>query len=324
MKKTLRILAMLAVAVTVIFAAASSASASEIKDLQLAQTNGPISITNLKTTSTTSTITFKWDSVITEPGYTVDQWYLCLSNNGQPDAKITQGNSYVNSLTIENIPETGAYFGKVYLICTAKGPDGILRPYNFTPTPIAVFTKYSKKDFYVYSQDGGKTFKVYYKPSEYATGAMVEIRTVGGTHVKTIDANDSFTLSSNKAYKFRIKPYAKTLEDTEEFGSWSSYRYVDKVSATFYLSTSYNGCKIKLKGLSNVKYKIYVSTSSSNLGTLTKTVTPKSGKYVTYTINKKGSSSMKKGKTYYVNIIPYIKGYKSDLYGYKSFYNTYY
>lgn len=160
---------------------------------------------------------------------------------------------------------------------------------------------------------------------QYATGLQfqkVAVNTGKSVTYTTTALTEDFTVTKNVPYKFRARNYYDNASTGERYyGSYSGYKYFLDTTCYYGNNMSKNGINIKLKGIKNVKYKIYVATSSEGTYKLTRTVTPSAGKSVTYLVNKRGTSTMSKGKTYYFKIIPYISGNKSDTYIQFSAYN---
>lgn len=333
MKKTLRILAMLAVAVTVIFAAASSASANPAGIISNSESDGFTLMSDnnytyiegdISYTATTSSFTVSWTCSIPQ-NMNITEWMLVYDDEGilkyidkcSPDTR-----SFKENIADFDIETTGEYISRFAIGFTYTDSSGI-QQYGLINDYADVFTKFAKSDFCLVGSDNMYSFE--YAQTLSSTGGEIEIRTASGTLVKRCDSKDSFAFPQGKAYKYRIRPYVTDSSGSIITGPWSSYRYACNPYAQIKYSSLFNGCNLKLKGVSKVqKYKVYVSTSINKRGSLTKTLTPKTGVTSTYRLNKIGKYSMKSGKRYYITIVPVISGYESDISGIVNFYNTYY
>ncbi|MCR5271921.1 MAG: hypothetical protein K6E13_02945 [Lachnospiraceae bacterium] len=157
------------------------------------------------------------------------------------------------------------------------------------------------------------------------TGTQLQLYK-GKKKVKTLKysstSSESVKIKTNAVYKYRVRAYyTNTNTQKTYYGPWSSYKYFDCPSLTYSRSSRY--VKVKLKKVSNVKsYTIYVSTKYSSGYKKFKTVTVSKTK--TVKINKYNKKALKKGKTYYVKIVPNIKKgsktVKSPTYSSLSFY----
>lgn len=151
------------------------------------------------------------------------------------------------------------------------------------------------------------------------SGAELEVTDIAtGTKKKYTSSTGSFLhvpCKTNKAYKIRIRSYYINRSNREKYySSWSSYNGYNNLTVPYYQINT-TGVGIKLRGIKGVKeYKIYVSPSGKK-GTykLSRTCKPAAGKTVSYKISKIGSSSMKFGRKYYVQIIPVIDCGKTNV-----------
>lgn len=171
--------------------------------------------------------------------------------------------------------------------------------------------KYLKKEFGVESLNNSYVNIGFAKDSSIS-GAELEVTDIAaGTKKIYTSKSGSFLhvpCKPNKSYKIRIRSYYKNRSNNEKYySSWSSYNGYDNLSVPYYQINT-TGVGIKLTGTKGIKeYKVYVSESGKE-GTykLSRTCKPSKGKTVSYKISKIGSSSMKFGRKYHVQIIPVI------------------
>lgn len=137
----------------------------------------------------------------------------------------------------------------------------------------------------------------------------------GSTLVKTISysgtESDYIAISANTCYKYKAR-YTIVYNETQRKlgGPWSDYKYFDMPEYTYSYTIGTRGAKITLKRAVNLyKYVIYVSTSQDSGYKKTMTVyNPSStAKKKTVSLTKIGTSYMKKGKRYYIRVVPYIQ-----------------
>lgn len=280
MKKLTKALLMLAVAVTVIFASASIASAATIQATQVGCEKDSITISIPNTGSGVS--------------------YYDIYNISTGEYVVKGLPAYETSYTFYDLePGVTAYLriegyqtGKTYYT------DYASIYVNTTPP------KVSKSGFGISSIGSDYVYLEGTRPS-YDYKVEFEVRKVSsGSKIGSSKGSayaDKIGIKQNVAYKYRTRLYYTNSTNKETYyGPWSSYRYFmnSSASATKYYSS--NTSKIKIKGVSKVsKYKIYVSNSRDGKGTLVKTVKPSVGKTVTY--------SIKTSKTY-IKVVPVISG----------------
>lgn len=333
MKNVIKIISVLVVAVTIMLASASSALASSAGSLSNSKSDGFRLMSNdnytyidgdVSYTSTDSSFTVSWTCSIPQE-IQITEWMLVYAGDDTLkyiDSCSPDKRSFKENTADLNIETTGEYIERFYIGFTYTDSAGMTQ-YGLIRDYADVFTKFAKSDFCLVGS--GNTYSFAYSQTISTMGAEIEIRTALGSLVKRCDSEDSFVFSKGKAYKYRIRPYIIDTGGNTINGPWSSYRYASNPYAVINYSSSFNGCNLKLKGVNKVqKYKIYVSTSKDKKGSLTKTVTPKTGVTSTYRLNKIGKYPMKSGKRYYITIVPVISGYESDISGIVNFYNTYY
>ena len=326
MKKTLRIFAMLAVTVTVIFAAASSAFAY-----------GESDAFKMVSSSDTSCVV-RVDLSRYSPSYlpsSVKEWHVTnWTISDYNSGKVLDSGNYTKDVTLNAYAQgystklklTVNYsytYGSGNYLSTSSYSDILYTYVNTTPAALV-------KDnigVTVYSTQNTGYFSVAKNP--YATGAEFErvaVNTGNTVRYSTkYTSTDYFTVSNNVPYKFRARYYYVNESNGQTYyGNYSGYKYFVKTTCSYGNNSSKNGINIKLRGIKNVKYKIFVATSSTGTYKLTRTVTPAAGKNVTYLVNKRGTNSLSKGRTYYFKVIPYINGVKSESFFKFSSYNTWY
>lgn len=152
-------------------------------------------------------------------------------------------------------------------------------------------------------------------PSRAANGYEIEVSTLTGKKVFTAtSSNYRFQMTGNTAYKYRCRFYA-TYGNEYIYGDWSGYRYMVNQKASG-KRVKKNRIKVNWKKFSGAKnYTVYISTKEKSGYKKVKTLGSKSS---SLTIAKCGKSKLKKGKTYYVRIVPMFKigksSVKSDIY----------
>lgn len=275
---------------------------------------------NLKMTKCTSdSMTFTWDKTTSYNGQAINNWVLLaydLENfDGEFDANDFDATTVVKG-TANTAGLGGLKAGRIYIVTLVPDTIDLVSATEANTTPIKM-----KTGNFVVSPKTNTSVTFDANVPAYASGVQIQLyKYSSSTALSKKTYKSTFSVKANTAYKYRARAYYKneTLGKTF-YGSWSSYRYFDNPSLTY--TKVKGGAKIKAKGVSGVKnYKVYVSTSSSKKGSYTTTITPKSGKYLTKKITRIGSSTMKKGKTYYVKVYPIMKnGKTSDVYSKFSF-----
>lgn len=299
MKCFTKLIIMLAIVMTIVFSSAAIANATTLYPKQIGCTD---------TTITIDPGNFSTDVTYYEIYDTTNERYLA-QNIPVTTKPITIENlepGYKGTMTVKAYEP-----GKSYATDSTPGYGSLY--INTNPIPI------SKDDLSIAGYESDRVYTKINRPYN-ASGGQVEIYNVAtGELVATNEFTSSsakMDITTNVAYKYRVRStfYNATFNKTY-YSEWSDYRYFDNLTVKKLRSGSYNGCKIKLKGVKNVeKYKIYVSKKSNSGYKLTKTVRPELGKTVTYTVNKIGSYKMKKGVYYNVKVVPVISGnHNSDI-----------
>ena len=269
---------------------------------------------SVKSTSVTISWPVYTSSYRTVTGYVI-------MNNNQEVVKTVSGAS-TTSATVTGLSKGYSDWWSVYATYTYNGSSGTsyIGYARVLTTPATI----SKSNFgltYLY----GKQIRVGVKSDTTISGAQVQIYNLKtGKKYKSGNISKYYSLKYNTAYKYRVRAYY-TNSDTAKttYGSWSTWRYLSVVSG----SSSYNagsrasGITYKLKkGTGITKYKIQMSTKKDSGFKTVKTVKVGSKSTIKTTIKKISGKKFSKNKTYYVKIIPVLKGNKSsDTYGKDSF-----
>lgn len=325
MKRLSKLMLMVAIAATVIFASASIAMASDFGSIKTMSAYDSITA-DMSYTCTTSSVNVEWEPKVTDSNIQIDSWYLLYYDTEKETfGELTEAlDPDVRGYSIDNLSD--GLVDTVYLGCgytdTSTGETGYIAV-AYEP----VSTKYKTSSFVV-NNVYASSVDFLVKDNSYADGTQIEVRKVSnGAKVATKDlksVSSKLSVSKNVAYKFRARPYLIDGEGNTIYGAWSGYRYFDYTKADILYSSAYNGCKIKIKGVSKVsKYKIYVSTKENSGYKYTTTYTPKVGVTKTYALNKIGTSKMKNNTKYYIKIVPIINSKESDVNGFTSFTNRY-
>lgn len=178
-------------------------------------------------------------------------------------------------------------------------------------------TKIKKSDFGIVNNLGSIGI-VYFGAICYGQGYEVQGVTVSGKKYQ-FSGSDSVTstvgarvsgIQRDRMYKYRVRAYINTTDGRKVYGSWSDYRLLCNQKKVTYIASNR---KIKLKwskitGVSKIKVQISTKEKSGY-----KTCATLSGKKTGYTISKYGKSALKKGKTYYVRVIPQAKLSKKNV-----------
>ena len=270
---------------------------------------------------TDKSVTVSWTVPTLPAGYTLNSYDIYDTTT-----KTYVATNISPSQTSLTVPITGkgyvAYWRVEYNYTTGYGSQ-----YSSTigwsyvnTTPVKYTTKqFSSYNFYSSSK------KVDFVVSKAAgsTGTKLEIYQLSnGKKKKTLTSKgtyfDAFKFASNTAYKYRVRSYY-TNDTTKKtyYGSWSSYRYFAAPTISGSYTTAAKGINVTLKkGSGIIKYKVQVSAKKNSGFKTVKTIkVGKKSKY-TYKITKCSGKKLKKGKTYYIRVIPVLKGNKSsDAYG---------
>lgn len=324
MKKLLRIVAVFAVTLTMVFAASTTAFAASDTANMFSQSG-----------CTANQITFKVDLTKFTPSYIpnntisvdITNWTITDNNSGMvvyegvgkvnEDVVINQDSAYsaYYKLTVNYTYTTPSYTSKsskaVWSYATTKPANikkAMLSSYVYTSLNKAYFT-------------GGK--------DSSATGIEYQYAPANGGKAKKIlttsSMTNSFAISKNVPYKYRARNYyANQTNGKTYYGNYSPYRYFINPTISGSNNSSRNGITVNIKGAKNVKYQIYVAKDRDGSYKLTKTVTPKAGKTSSYLINKIGKKNMSKSQTYYIKFVPYVNKVKCDTVFIYSAYNSWY
>lgn len=178
-------------------------------------------------------------------------------------------------------------------------------------------TKIKKSDFGILN-NLSSIGVVYFGAICYGQGYEVQGVTVSGKKYQ-ISGSDSTSstvgarvsgVQRDRVYKYRMRAYINTTDGRKIYGNWSDYRLLCNQKKVTYVTSNR---KIKLKwskitGVSRIKVQISTKEKSGY-----KTCATLSGKKTGYTITKCGKSALKKGKTYYVRVVPYAKLSKKNV-----------
>jgi len=265
---------------------------------------------------TDTTITVNWDSPYNtvsglDPDYyTIDSYRIY---DYETDSNVAEGIE-PTALSYKVTGLKKGYVGYWRIYYTVTSIYGSTNEYyydalyvNTTPKKVlksqfAVFSAYlstKKCDFEV-------------AKSENMTGYQLKVYK-GSTCVKTFNTTsrytDYFKFSLNQVYKFKVRQYYKNSDtDKKYYGEWSSYRYfeVPGIDATYKYGVK--GLNMKFKKVSNVKnYVVYVAKGKSTYTYKKTTTVTVTDSYKTIKLTKYGTTTMKKGTTYYIKVIPTIK-----------------
>jgi hypothetical protein len=188
--------------------------------------------------------------------------------------------------------------------------------------------KISTKNFGVDANTAGTKLTMAAKYS--GSGVEIELTNVGGSkYKKTYKSTKGFnaaassvtkTVKANKFYKYRVRPYVQTDNGVKN-GKWSDYKAFALPKTT--KATMRSGSRkvnlkwSKLNGTGRIKIQVSTKKNSGY-----KTVsTIKKASVTKAAVTKYGKTKFKKGKTYYIRLVPEAKiGKKyvasSDVYKY--------
>lgn len=207
------------------------------------------------------------------------------------------------------------YSGKV----SREGYAAVSSSYASVTVNLLTTGKISKKNFGVTSV-ASSSKKMTVTALYSGTGFQVQLVNSGGTkYSKTFKSSSakSFTMTgstasgtfkANKFLKYRVRAYVQT-DAGVKYGKWSDYKAFCSVkgkSSMRYGSKKVNLSWSKVNG--SGRFKIMVATSQKATGKKFATLKGTSKKA---TVTKYGKSKLKKGKTYYIKIVPEVKIGKS-------------
>ncbi len=270
------------------------------------------------TDCTKTTVTIKWNP----PAQNVTKYTIKRSDG----SVIGSVGAATTSVTIENYPEDYTATVRVYYDYTSGG-----RTYtdyylgytyiNTKPTKISkdnfgidnIYSSSKKMDFLI--ARGNIDYRTEFKIYKYSSGDYKAVKTMSdkGSY------SDTFEYSQNQIYRYKVRQYyVNSTNGKTYYSDWSDYRYFDCAGITYKTKSTKKGLYCTFKKVSGVKdYTIYVAKSKD--GTYKKTKTVKNAK-TTYHLTKIGKDTMKKGKTYYVKVVPNLKKGKSDTFSTTNFY----
>lgn len=197
---------------------------------------------------------------------------------------------------------------------TGNRVNGIVHETYVNTTP-----KTPKQSSFGIMNIGGKKptvdFRMDHHKSSLTTssfGMQIELCNAKGKRLGLTDsAYKALSIKRDTVYKYRARLSFKNTSTGETFyGSWSGWKFFDLPSVK--ISSSKKGIKLIVKKAANVKsYTVYVGRYSEKKKTVVykKTKTIKTGSKSKYTVylTKYGKSAIKKGKIYYVRVVPNIK-----------------
>lgn len=138
-------------------------------------------------------------------------------------------------------------------------------------------------------------------------GVQFQFKDAKGKKKKTATKDGTYVelnkFINGKFYQYRVRTYVYT-SNGKKYSAWSGYRYIGVPGKTKCVTT---GRKIKLswsKVSGATGYTVYISTKEHSGYKKVKTLGKGAG---SITITKCKGKSLKKGKTYYVKLVPHAK-----------------
>jgi len=251
------------------------------------------------TTANDSSATINWSASVGATGYKITTYSKSVYT--------TTANSYA-------VPIKDSENGYSTTVCAYKtstaGYTAI--SYNaYSPSLYKLTTKFSKNNFGV--TNAYNNINVFYFGAVgNGNGYQIQGQTTSGKKytfsgdhngLRTSSTNEIriATLKTKRMYKYRVRAYITNSAGQKVYGNWSDYRLICNQGTVKYKTS---GKKIKLSwskltGASKIKIQISTKKNSGY-----KTVKTLSGSKKSYTITKCGKSKLKRGKTYYVRVMP--------------------
>lgn len=209
------------------------------------------------------------------------------------------------SLSLKNGGE-----GKVSISACKRSADGFLAEGTARVirgiSPLTM--KISKKNFGIEKNYNTKGI-IYVKAVFQGSGYEVEGVTVSGKKHsfsgQSLGGSSALIriggIKNDQMYKYRVRAFVRGGENQFIYGNWSDYALFCSQKKVSYVSANR---KLKLKwdampGVSKVRVQISMKQKSGYRTCATVPVKKK-----TYTIKKYGKSKLKKGKSYYIRLIP--------------------
>lgn len=169
-------------------------------------------------------------------------------------------------------------------------------------------TKITKKNFGIEKNYNNKGV-IYFKAAFQGAGYEVEGVTVSGKKYtfsgQSLGGSNALLrigdIQNDRMYKYRVRAFVRGTEDQLIYGKWSDYSLFCSQKKISYVAAN-KKIKLKWNAMTGVK-KIRVQISNKKKsGYRTCATVPLKNK--TYTIKKYGKAKLKKGKAYYIRLIP--------------------
>ncbi len=258
------------------------------------------------TKATTNALTFTWQAVVGATSYNVS-YHLSTASSDTGSVVSTD----TNSITISGLQSDTEYDIDIAPVRTEPSTgftaaERSTSKWNYPTLPKSV----SGMEVTAFSVNG--SLHIEWNKCKVADGYEVEIYTYNGKKpiIKQTSTWDYLYLTNKKLktaqiYKYRIRAYVTNADNNKSYSNWSAYQYTSRILDKATVKKSGSKFKVswkKVKGASS--YTVYMATDSS-----------------TYTYKKMGNTNktsllfkknVKKGKHYYIRIVPnYKKGKKS-------------
>ncbi len=259
-----------------------------------------------KTGSTTTSISLKWSSVPGANCYKVV--YKKSGSNGEKSTVVTG-----TKTTIKKLSKNSEYTFYVYpmrrtstksYIALLSYKYGYLSGAAVTPSKV---TGVYVSNYYKYSSE----IDVDYKNIDSAKGYQAELWTAYGKEKRLTKDFGSWLgtnlknsqIKKHKFFKVRVRAYVENSKGTKSYGAWSGWKYVSQQPDVLKMKSSKAGITITYDTIDGAsRYDIYASTKQKSgykkIGSTNKTK---------YLIKSGKKLKLKKGKKYYVYVVPYKK-----------------
>ncbi len=284
------------------------------------QVNTHAAATVTMTECSQATITVKWTAPKTKVSrYTIKHEDGSIA--GTVDGATT-------SAIVMNYPKN--YTGKIYIyydyVSKGKTYKNKLLGYTFVNT---VPAKPAKNSFNVgnvfpslkkicfQGQRANSNYKLEFRIYKLTSKSYKLVKVLGGDITHSTD----FKYATNQVYRFQVRQcYENPSNKKTYYSPWSEFRYFVYPGITYKVKNNKKGIDCTMKKVLGVKsYVIYASKSKDGTYKKTKTITIKKGK-TTFHLTKVGKDTMKKGKFYYVKIVPMLKNGPSETVSTANFY----
>lgn len=258
------------------------------------------------TSATETSISLSWGSVAGATSYKVKYWksetssdtgkWALTSRNSIKISRLSKNSEY--SFSVYPIRKDGSYAAmQGYGAAKSWIPTLPTKVYGVDCTSFNMSTKKGEASFEWDRKDTANGYQ--YEIYKYNSKKRLVSGYTTNSYARYINVKSS-KLKPRQFYRIRVRAYVNTSDNKKKYGAWSSYDYFSRcVGDDISLRKSGKSLKASWKKVSGAKdYTVYVANKYT-------------GKYKKLTTTKKTyctiTKSLKKGKYYYVRIVPNMK-----------------